>query len=71
MSLEHPDAWRICRALADSGIICDYRVPDRLRIGPSPLYTRFVDVWDAMDRLRDLVATKEYTRLPSERPRVT
>jgi kynureninase len=71
VSLEHADAWRICRALADAGVVADYRVPDRLRLGPSPLYTRFVDVWDAVDRLRRLVAAGEHERLPRERPRVT
>ena len=71
VSLAHPDAWRICRALADAGVVADYRVPDRLRLGPSPLYTRFVDVWDAADRLRRLVVAGEHERLPRERPRVT
>jgi kynureninase len=71
VSLEHPDAWRICRALATAGVVADYRVPDRLRLGPSPLYTRFVDVWDAADRLRRLVEAGEHEHLPRERPRVT
>jgi kynureninase len=72
VSLEHPEAWRICRALAeDAQVICDYRVPDRLRVGPAPLYTSFVDVWDAMDRLRTLVTSRGYEHLPHERSRVT
>jgi kynureninase len=72
VSLEHPDAWRICRALIDDAkVVCDFRVPDRIRIGPAPLYTRFVDVWDALDRLRDLVARGGHDRLSAERPRVT
>jgi kynureninase len=72
VSLAHPDAWRVCQSLAeDASVICDFRVPDRLRIGPSPVYTRFVDVWDAMDRLRDLVANRSYERFPQERTRVT
>jgi kynureninase len=71
VSLEHPDAWRVCRALAAAGVVCDYRVPDRLRLGPSPIYTRFVDLWDAVDRLRRLVAAGEHEHLPRELPRVT
>ena len=63
VALEHRDAARICRALrATADVICDYRMPDRLRVGPSPLYTRFVDVWDAMDRLRELVASGGHER---------
>ncbi|MEU3606829.1 kynureninase [Streptomyces sp. NPDC035033] len=71
LTLWHPDAWRICRALADEGVVCDYREPDRLRIGPSPAYTRFTDVWDALERLRRLVESGRHTRLPHERARVT
>jgi kynureninase len=71
VSFEHPEAWRICQSLLDSGVICDFRRPDRLRLGPAPLYTRFVDVWDAMDRLRGIVARREYERRSSEPARVT
>ncbi|MEU3092055.1 kynureninase [Streptomyces massasporeus] len=72
VTLWHPDAWRICRALADdAGVVCDYREPDRLRIGPSPAYTRFTDVWDALARTRRLVESARYTRLPRERARIT
>ncbi|MER7183391.1 hypothetical protein ABT404_28630, partial [Streptomyces hyaluromycini] len=72
LTLRHPDAWRICRALAeDAGVVCDYREPDRLRIGPSAAYTRFTDVWDALDRTRRLVAEGAHTRLPHEKARIT
>ena len=72
VALEHPDAWRICRALAaDAGVVADYRVPDRLRLGPSPLYTRYVDVWDALERIRDLVAVGGHERFPHDPSRVT
>ncbi|MCW3844988.1 hypothetical protein ONA70_33460, partial [Micromonospora yasonensis] len=72
VSLYHPDALRISRALADEGrVVGDYRAPGRLRLGPAPLYTRFVDVWDAMDRLRDIVERRSYERVPGESSRVT
>ncbi|MET9503388.1 kynureninase [Streptomyces sp. NPDC006622] len=72
LTLWHPDAWRICRALADeAGVVCDYREPDRLRIGPSPAYTRFTDVWDAFDRTARLVESGLHTRLPREKARIT
>ncbi|MFB9235790.1 kynureninase [Plantactinospora siamensis] len=71
VSLRHPEALRICRALAEAGVIADYRVPDRLRLGPAPLYTRFVDVWDAMDRLRDIVDRRVHEQMPAEPSRVT
>ncbi|MYW21092.1 kynureninase [Streptomyces sp. SID486] len=72
VSLYHPDAWRICQTLAaDAKVVCDYRVPDRLRIGPSPLYTRFTEVWDALARIRDTVAGRAYTSRPAGLARVT
>ncbi|MFF5173593.1 kynureninase [Micromonospora sp. NPDC000089] len=72
VSLHHPEALRISRALAEEGrVVGDYRVPDRLRLGPAPLYTRFVDVWDALDRLRDIAERRSWERFPGEASRVT
>ena len=58
-------------ALVDRGVVPDFRTPDRLRLGPAPLYTRFVDVWDAMDRLRTVLDEGAHTGYPTERSRVT
>jgi kynureninase len=72
VSLEHADAWRICRALIErADVIPDFRDPDTIRFGIAPLYTRFVDVWDAMDRLRDLVARGLHLEVDPTRTRVT
>ncbi|SBT41940.1 kynureninase [Micromonospora auratinigra] len=72
VSLHHPEALRISRALAEQArVVGDYRAPDRLRLGPAPLYTRFVDVWDAMDRLRDIAERRSYERVPAGPTRVT
>ncbi|MFG3092826.1 kynureninase [Streptomyces antibioticus] len=72
LSLHHPDAWRICQTLAaDAKVVCDYRVPDRLRIGPSPLYTRFTEVWDALSRIREVAAGGTYASRPADLARVT
>jgi kynureninase len=71
VTLHHRDAWRINRALIAAGVIGDYRTPDRLRLGPVTIATRFTDVWDALDRLRQIAADKSYQALPAERSRVT
>jgi kynureninase len=56
VALAHADGWRISQALIDvARVVPDFRAPDRLRLGPAPIATRFVDVWDALDRLRRLV----------------
>jgi kynureninase len=61
VSLSHPDAYRICRALIElAGVVPDFRQPDRVRLGLAPAYTRYTDVWDAMDRLRSIVADGSY-----------
>ena len=49
VSLRLPDAERITAALVDRGVIADFRTPDLLRLGLTPLYLRHVDVWDAME----------------------
>ena len=54
------EAWPICRALIErANVVPDFRGPDSIRLGVAPLYTRFVDVWDALDRLRGLVERGE------------
>ena len=55
VTVAHPDAERIVKELAQSDIIIDYRTPDRMRYGLSPLTTRFADVWTAVDATREIV----------------
>ena len=71
VTLRHPEAWRISQALIRSRVIGDYRAPDRLRLGPAPLYTRFADLRDALEQLREITAEKSYVDIPSEQSRVT
>ncbi|HEX9034741.1 MAG TPA: kynureninase [Streptosporangiaceae bacterium] len=71
VTLHHPDAWRLNQALIRSGVIGDYRTPDRIRLGPVPITTRFTDVWDGLDRLRTIAADRAHEDLPAEYSRVT
>ncbi|PWW25226.1 kynureninase [Geodermatophilus normandii] len=71
VTLAHPSAWQLTQALVDRGVVPDFRTPDRVRLGPAPLYTRFVDVWDAVDRFRALLEDGGWTAFPEERARVT
>ncbi len=71
VALCHAEGYRISQAMIQAGVIPDFREPDTIRCGLAPLYTRFVDVWDAMDRLRTIMETKAYAALPRMRKRVT
>jgi len=71
VSLHHHDAWQISQALIQADVIGDYRTPDRIRLGPAPITTTFTDVWDALDRLREIAASKSYADIPAEPSRVT
>jgi len=72
VALTHPQAWQITRALVESaGVVPDFRGPDSVRLGVAPLDTRHVDVWDALTRLRDLVARREHEAFDARPGRVT
>lgn len=51
VAVAHQDARGLCAALIERDVIVDFRGPDLIRIGLSPLTTRFVDVWNAVDVL--------------------
>ena len=67
----HPQAWQVTQALVDRGVVPDFRTPDRVRLGPAPIYTRFVDVWDGMSRFRVVLADGAQENYSAERARVT
>jgi len=55
VSFHHPDGYPVMRALIDRGVHGDFRAPDILRFGFAPLYTRFVDVYDAAAVLAEVL----------------
>ena len=71
VSLGHDDAWQISQALIREKVVVDYRTPDRVRLGPVPITTRFTDVFDALERLRKIAADKSYTDIPARPSGVT
>ena len=52
-------------------MIGDYRTPDRLRLGPVPIATRYTDVWDALDATRRILTNGEYEDFSAEPAQVT
>ncbi len=51
VSFAHAEGYPIMRALIAAGVIGDFRAPDTVRFGFTPLYVGYADVWDAVDRL--------------------
>ena len=60
VSLRMPQAYQVCQALIERGVIGDFRAPDLLRLGFTPLYLRYVDVFDAMSLLEQVLADGSY-----------
>jgi kynureninase len=72
VSLAHDEAWPICRALIERArVIPDFRGPDSIRLGVPPLYTRFVDVYEAVERLVTLVKRGDHRGIDDRPLRVT
>ncbi len=62
VSLRHPEGYAIMQALIARGVIGDFRAPDILRFGFTPLYTTMEDVEEATAILADIMATASWDR---------
>ncbi|HEY3244243.1 MAG TPA: kynureninase [Phycisphaerae bacterium] len=62
VSFAHEQSYAVMQALIARGVVGDFRAPDLLRFGFSPLYIRYVDVWDAAETLRDVLVTGAWRR---------
>jgi len=78
VSLRHPEAYRICRALIDPQpedttlkVIPDFRAPNNIRLGIAPLYTSFVDIHRALKRLQTIVEDGIYQNYSKKQLKVT
>jgi kynureninase len=76
VSIRHPDGYRINRAMIESEapavkVIPDFRTPDNIRLGVAPLYTSFTEIYQAIDRIRIIVAEGLHEKYPVERLAVT
>ena len=60
ISYKHENAYPIMQSLISRGIIGDYREPNILRFGISPLYMRYEDVWSAIICLKNIMQSNEW-----------
>ena len=62
VSFRHPDAYAIMQALVSRGVIGDFRAPDILRFGFTPLFIGEAEVSGAVTILADIMATRAWDR---------
>jgi kynureninase len=70
VSLVHPEATRICKALKAAGVVPDYRPPQIVRLAPVALYTSFTDCYRAVQRLQRIMADRSYEAYAAGRERI-
>ena len=70
VSVRNAQGYAVMQALIARGVIGDFRAPDLMRFGLAPLYLRYVDLWDAVETLREVLATRAFDR-PEYRRRAT
>ena len=76
VSLRHPEGYRINRALIESPppairVIPDFREPDNIRLGIAPMYTTYMEINQALSRIRTVVDKKIYEMYSAQRSGVT
>lgn len=55
VSFRHPQGFAVMQALIANGVIGDYREPEVLRFGVTPLYLSHADIWDSVEILREIL----------------
>ena len=66
VSFNHPEAYAICKALIDRQVTPDFREPNILRFGITPLYMRYTDVWDVVEILEDIMMISTWQEFKSD-----
>jgi len=68
VAFAHQDAFAMCQALIEKNVIADFRAPNILRFGLTPLYTSFQDIESAVSFLEHIVQSRLYTKARFSKP---
>ena len=60
LSYHYEHAYGLCQALIQRGVVADFRAPNYIRFGFTPLYNSFEDIWQATEQLQQVIAAKEH-----------
>ena len=76
ITIQHKEAWKICKLLIEGGnnrkrIIPDFRPENNIRLGFSPLYVSFIDLYETVIAIKDILGNKEYLKIDDSKPEVT
>lgn len=67
VSLEHPEAARICKSLKEFGVVPDFRKPSIIRLAPVALYTTYEEIYQMIQILKNIMQDKHYEKFSNER----
>ncbi|NNN08099.1 MAG: kynureninase [Acidimicrobiaceae bacterium] len=67
VALRHSNGYGIIQALIERGVTGDFRAPDICRFGFAPLYLRYVDIYDAVQILVEVMSSSAYLDTKYER----
>ncbi|MCB0015232.1 MAG: kynureninase [Anaerolineales bacterium] len=72
VSLGHPEGWRINQCMIkEMNIIPDFRAPDNIRLGITPLYTTYDEIHRAVTRIEKIMSDRLYEKYPTQKTTVT
>ena len=65
--LVHEEAARICKALKEAGVTPDFRAPNGIRLAPVALYNSFMDVWETVQIMKNIMENETYKKFENKR----
>ena len=76
ITIQHKDAWKICKLLVKGEknrkkIIPDFRPKNNIRLGYSPLYVSFIDLYETVITIKEILENKEYLKIDDSKSEVT